>query len=161
MRIALTALAAGHDPQRMGIDLAKVMRFARRWAPLREGIPAGRSPKLAVGRRFTLLTADALRRSSARHLWRLVARGRAGGMLAPAAVAAVADFRRAQRAARRLERPPPIGAREGFCDWLDPALKPQLIGIFKDNLPWEPRDQHRGLVERSALLAGRATEALN
>ena len=39
MRIAMTALAAGHNPERMGIDLGRLMSYSPNWAPIGNSHP--------------------------------------------------------------------------------------------------------------------------
>ena len=61
MRIAMTALAAGHNPERMGIDLGRLMSYSPEWAPIGQQSPS--IPQMQVRQRAGNLVAGAINRT--------------------------------------------------------------------------------------------------
>jgi hypothetical protein len=161
LRIAVSALAAGFDPQRMGIDLEVLAAFMPTW-PTKWTGEAGpdATPRELVSRRFERLVCDAIRRVSLRHVAAVAARGSPRRFLSRRTLRLVAAFRDLRRRVGGIPPPPPIGVREAFCDWLDPDLRDRLVAIFRRHLPAEPRSAHAGVHERSAALTERAVAAL-
>jgi len=161
MRIACNALAEGFDPQRMGIDLEALAAFARGWKAKWKAAPGPTAdPRDIASYRFEQLVCDSIRRISPWHLVRVAARGRILGLWSRRTRAIVAAFRDLQRRVRGYPPPPRIGYREGFCDWLEPALRERLIAIFRQHLPAEPRAAHAGVLERSDAMTRRGAAAL-
>lgn len=165
LRIAMTALADGLDPRRMGIDLHRVLAYAPDWTPFKDRrlsvLDARSTPQEIGSRRFQTLVLRDFALVSLLHLARLLA----GGSLRRLASRQVRDSLRAFRDlrlwARQAEAPPPIGVREAFCDWLDPDLRDRLTAIYRHHFAMEPRRAHLAVFERSRMLTERATSALD
>jgi hypothetical protein len=173
----MTALAARHDPQRMGIDLRKILAFALRWSlakDLRYILALASRWSLAtnneitvtlptdlVARRFHALVFDAIRKTSLAHLAYLLTAGDIRRMLSPSTLAGLGRFGIARMCARLAPPPPELGVREAFCDWLDPDLRAHLIAIYYHHFPREPRDRHFAVHERSNALTARACAFLD
>ena len=163
LRLAVTALEGGFDPQRMGIDLETMAAFMPKWKPKWAGAsgPApDATPREHVSRRFERLFCLSLRRISLWHVARVAARGSLGGLFTKRTRGIVAAFRDLRRRVRDTAPETPIGVREAFCDWLDPDLRERLVAIFRTHLPLEPRAAHAGVLDRSAALTRRAAAAL-
>lgn len=166
LRIAVTALADGYDPRRMGIDLDRLLAYAPSWPPFREGAPAGpmtamNTPQSIVSERFHALVLQTFGRVSLLHLAHLLADGSPRRLASRQVRESLATFRRLRRRARRAPAPPPIGVREAFCDWLDPDLRDRLMAIYRHHFAMEPRRAHLAVFERSRMLTERATSALD
>jgi hypothetical protein len=160
-RVAMTALASGDDPERMGIDLLKVLAYAPSWE---EGANRPRDPglpRLSELDRVHRGVKDAVARVSFAHLAAILARRRPRSLLSLATVRSLRQFRGLQRRTRRLPTPPPTGVREGFFDWLDPDLRDRLVAIYTQHFPREPRQEHAVIWERSRALTQHATAALD
>ncbi|MGH7006192.1 MAG: hypothetical protein ACREIP_19785, partial [Alphaproteobacteria bacterium] len=98
LRIAMTALAAGHDPQRMGIDLEKLMAFSADWEPAAaSALTADMLPREWVRRRFDALILDVILRTSPLHLAMVLAQGSARRLIARPTLAAVGALRRLRK----------------------------------------------------------------
>jgi hypothetical protein len=160
LRIAMTALAAGHDPQRMGIDLHKILDFASSWDPPAGAEPAPMLPAEMVKRRFHALVFAAIRRTSLLRLACLLARGNVRHLFSRPTRMALRQFRTARRRARKAEPAPPLRVREAFCDWLEPELRDRLTAIYYQYFVREPRSLHLAMHRRSDMLAARAAAFL-
>lgn len=161
LRIACNALAAGFDPQRMGLDLEALAGFARTWKTRWSEAPgADATPREIVSYRFEQIVCDTIRRIPLWHLARVAARGNPVRLFARRTRGIVAAFRDLQRRVRHYPPPPRIGFREGFCAWLDPELRDRLVAIFRQHLPAEPRSAHAAVLERSETMTARAAAAL-
>lgn len=161
LRLACIALADRFDPQRMGMDLGKLVEAARAWkARWTEAPGPDATPRELASRRFEQLFCETLRRISPWHVARVAARGSLRALFSPRTRGIVAAFRDLRRRARGYPPPPRIGYREGFCDWLDPELRDRVVAIFRTHLPREPRAAHADTLERSAALTRRAAAAL-
>jgi hypothetical protein len=161
LRIAMTALAAGRDPQRMGINLRKIFDFASRWEPAAQGATAALLPTDLVARRFHVLVFDAIRRTSLTHAAYLLARGDIRRMLSRSTLNSLGLLRVARKRAKQAPTPPKLGVREAFFDWLDPDLRERLIAIYCCRFPREPRSRHLAVFERSNALTARASASLH
>jgi hypothetical protein len=164
LRIAVTALADGRDPRRMGIDLARLLDYAPNWPPLQQAAPtpltASSTPDVIVSNRFDSLVLEALGRVSLRHLAILLAGYDPRRLVSRPVREALAGFRRLRRQARLAGAAPPIGFREAFCDWLEPELRDRLLAIYRRHFDLEPRRAHLAVFERSRMLTERAASCL-
>lgn len=160
LRVAVTALERGHDPQRMGIDLLKVVKFASRWK-----LPAKRrfSQRLPQDDAADLLgtrVASAIRRTSLVRLGKVLLQA-PGKLPRKEILATLRRFRRLQRRVANLPVPPPMAVREAFIEWLDSDLRSGLMSIYTHHFALEPSDQHLGHFERSRTLTQRVTSCLD
>jgi hypothetical protein len=161
LRIAVSALATGFDPQRMGIDLDRLAAFMPTWSTKWTGTPGPEAtPRELVSRRFEQSVCDAIRHVSFWRLALVAARGSLRRLCSRRTLALVAAFRELRRRVRAIPPPPRLGVREAFCDWLDPELRERLVAIFHRHLPAEPRSAHSAVLERSAALTARTAGAL-
>jgi hypothetical protein len=161
LRIAMTAMAAGHDPQRMGIDLPKILEFASQLDPAARDPARAVLPSDLVMSRFHALVLDAIRRTSLRHVAYLLAQGDIRRMFSHSTLNSLGLFLVARRRAKHAPTPPKLGVREAFFDWLDPDLRDRLIAIYCSYFVLEPRGRHLPVFERNGALAARASACLD
>jgi hypothetical protein len=160
-RIAVTALAGGHDPQRMEIDLAKVLAFAPAWeAGANANSTRPPLPQKAAAQRSDARVYAAVRQVSVRHLTDLLSNRNGERALPPDRLEALSTFQAFQARARRTGGGGATGVREGFFEWLDPDLRDRLVAIYTSHFPREPTYQHAGTFLRSRALADRMKAAL-
>jgi hypothetical protein len=159
LRIAVTALASGEDPGRMGIDLHKVLAYAPTWERQIGSRATPVLPQDCEANRLDARVLDTIGRVPLPHLAALLARGSFWRFVSRAK--ALREFRRLRE--RALQRPeqPPLGVKEAFFDWLDPELRAPLIAIYTHHFPREAREQHLGHYERSEALTRSATSPLD
>jgi hypothetical protein len=161
LRIAVTALEAGHDPQRMGIDLVKLISYASTWETTAKRVVAQRLPQQDAADAVIARVADLIRRTPLTHLEQTLARTHLGQSSQHDILKTVEEFRRLQQRVEPWPRPQPIGVREAFFDWLDADLRDALFGIYTSYFPLEPRHRHLEIYERSRTLTSRATSSLD
>jgi hypothetical protein len=161
LRIAVTALEAGHDPQRMGIDLVKLINFASTWEPIAKRVSAQRLPEYDAADAVVARVVDLIRRTSLTHLEQTLACTHLGQSSQSDILKTVEEFRRLQQRVDPLPRPQPIGVREAFFDWLDPDFRDALFAIYTRYFPLELRHKHLETYERSRTLTLRATSSLD
>jgi hypothetical protein len=161
-RIAMTALASGEDPQRMGIDLLKVLAYAPSWEKLFDhNAPLPALPQTSNMARVHRRVWDLIARTSFLHLLGVLLGARPRALFSRPALATLRQFRQLQRRARGLPGLPPQGIREAFLDWLDPALRDRLIALYTQYFPREPRADHAEIHRRSGALSLRTTSTLD
>jgi len=105
LRIAVTALAGGDDPERMGIDLRKVLAFAASWEALANS-PSAAPPTLPqdrAARELELVVMDTIRRITV-PMWRLCSRAAASAACCPRHARDAASVSTACAAARAVPR---------------------------------------------------------
>jgi hypothetical protein len=160
LRIAVTALERGDDPQRIGINLRKVVSFASKWVPYATRFSTSSLPQDEAADLLGARVADSIRRTSLIHVGLTLARA-ASPPRVRVTLKTAYDFHQLRRRFRNLPRPPRMGVREAFFDWLDADLRDSLIAIYTCYFPREPRRKHMGAYERSRALTLRATYCLD
>ena len=161
LRIAVTALEAGHDPQRMGIDLFKVISFASTWEPIKKRVSALRLPEHDASDAAALRVVGLIQGTSLTHLEQTLARRHLGQSLQRDIRTTVEEFGRLQQRFHSSPRPQPIGVREAFFDWIDPDFRDTLFALYTSYFPLEPRHIHLDTYEHSRTLTMRATSSLD
>jgi hypothetical protein len=161
MRIAFTALASGDDPQRMGIDISKVIRFAATWEPFEARSTAPRFPQDDAADRLSVRVIAMIKQTSPVHLANVLIRKRKDGAALRDIMRTISEFRLLRRRPMTALQPESMGVREAYFDWLDSDLRPKLVSIYTDNFAVEPRRKHIEHYERSNALTFRATSCLD
>jgi hypothetical protein len=159
LRIAMIALGAGHNPEHMGIDLAKLMAYSAEWPPVRSKSLS--IPHDLATQRARSVGVGAIKRTSTLRLASIVCKARPARLCSRETWQMLAAYRRLRKRVQGLPDPPKLGVREAFLEWLDPDLRERLIAIYRAHLPLEPKSQHSGVFERSRVLAERATVLLD
>ena len=160
-RIAMTALASGHNPERMGIDLRKVLCHVPDYVTIPPLQGDWKEPPLQGDwKERTAVVRDTVCRVSLTHLASVLAKGRVHILASREAFRMLWSFYRLQLLARQAARHGRSGVREAFFDWLDPELRDSVVGIYTHHFSREPRREHLGEYERSRALTLRATSFL-
>jgi hypothetical protein len=161
-RIAVTALVSGENPERMGINLPKVLACGPNYGPLANKPPVTPIlPQDHEANRAEAYVVDSVGRISLLHLARVLARGKVRRLMSRDTRQLLREFRRLQMRARQFPKLPRLGVREAFFEWLDSELREKLIAIFTHHFPREPHRQHLGEYERSRALTIRVTSFLD
>jgi hypothetical protein len=158
LRIAMTALVDGHNPERMGIDLDSIIAYALEWA--REPTPS-KPHRISLGGHQRKLVGAMIKRTSVFRLAAIIARRQWSRLLAKTTWRMLVRYQRLRRDFTALPDVPELGVREAFFDWLDPDLRDRLTAIYLSHFPCEPRSEHLGVFERSRILAERAQSKLD
>lgn len=160
-RIAMTALASGHNPERMGIDLRKVLCHVPEYVTIPPLQGDWKEPPLqGEWKERTAVVRDTVCRVSLTHLASVLAKGKVHILASREAFGVLWNFYRLQVLARQAPRYRRSGVREAFFDWLDPELRESLIHIYTCHFSREPRREHFREYERSRALTLRATSFL-
>jgi hypothetical protein len=156
-RITMTALASGHNPERMGIDLREVLCHVPDYV-------TATSPETCIlpqdWQKGAAVVRDAVCRVSLTHLASVLAKGRNRILASREVFGMLWNFYRLQSLARQAPRYRRSGVRQAFFDWLDPELRDSAVGIYTRHFSREPRREHFGEYERSRALTLRATSFL-
>ncbi len=160
MRTALTALAAGHDPQRMGINLRKLMAHAHEWTPVEPERLGPNAPQHVAAQRARMRVVSAIQNTSALRLAATAIKARPLRLFSRKTWRMVRRFKALRERVADLPGAPRMGVREAFFDLLDPALRAGLVDIFTSHFPREARAEHAGVFERSNRLVDLATDSL-
>jgi hypothetical protein len=158
LRIAMTALAAGHNPERMGVDLLKLMSYAPGWSPIAS--ESSSIPNDLVAQRAGSVTAGAIKRTSALRLAIIVLSATPKRSFSRKTWRMLAAYRRLRKRVRDFPHPPTLAVREAFLEWLDPDLRERIAAIYAAYFPLEQRACHSEIFERSRMLTERAISAL-
>jgi hypothetical protein len=161
LRIAMTAIAAGHDPRRMGISVKRLMAYAPTWEPVKaeETYPPDH-PATIVSRRSRGLVAGLIQDTSVLKFAWTVGWRSPTVLLSARHREALGNYRRLRKLAAGRPRPPKVAVREAFLDWIDPDLRPRVEAIYRQHLDFEERSEHLAIFQRSEELARRAISAL-
>jgi hypothetical protein len=161
LRIAMTAIAAGYNPERMGIDLEKLMAYSPEWEPVKPVGARASTAQTISSRRSRGLVAGRIKRTSLFRFVTVAAMSKPRRLCSKQGWRMFGAYRTLQKRVATLPDAPPIGVREAFLDWLDPDLREQLVAIFTQHFPVEPRAKHAAIFERSRVLIDRATSVLD
>jgi hypothetical protein len=155
LRIAFAALAIGEWPQRMGIDLVKLMSSMHRWQPRRGGRPLLPGDRIAAE-----LHAQTVRTIVATPVRRFAeALKRDGRLYTPRGLLAVDRFRRLRRRLRGGSAAQP-GYRPAYLVHVDPLVRQPLASIYAASFPAEPTIAHEAMRQRGERLAAWIAEPL-
>jgi hypothetical protein len=157
-RIAMTALASRHNPERMGIDLRKVLCHVPDYVTTTSRAE-GTLPQ-DYWMEGAAVVRDAVCRVSLTHLAVVLLKGRTRALACRDAFRMLWNFYRLQLLARKAPRYRRAGVRQAFFDWLDPELRDSVVGIYTRHFSCEPRGEHFGEYERSRALTLRAISFL-
>ena len=160
MRIAMTAMAKGYNPERMGIDLDRLMAHAPDWEPVRPVGAKVSGPQTVAARRSRSLVVGNIQRTPPARFMAIAVASKPSRLFSRAGWRLLESFRKLRARVADLPAGPQLGVREAFIDWIDPDLREPLRAIFKAHFPSEARAMHAGIFERSATLTERARSAL-
>jgi hypothetical protein len=148
LRIAFAALAMGESPQRMGIDLVKLLGAMGSWRPR----PAD-APSLLPGDRVAVeLHAQTVRAIVATSV-RGFAHELGSRLRTPLGLLAVMRFARLRRRMRHVATPPRPGWRPSYLQHVDPLVRDRVGAIYAASFEPEQTDAHEVMRQRAASLA--------
>jgi len=153
-------LEMGDDPQRIGIDLCKLLKFASTWQPTTARYISYSLPQDDAADLVGARVVDSIHRTSIAHVGKTITNSRTGRMSLLNVIETMWRFRNLQRRFRHFPEPRRMGVREAFFDWLDDDLRSSLVTIYKSYFPVEPRHEHQLTFERSRTLTARAVSLL-
>jgi len=160
-RIAMTVLASGHNPEKMGIDLRKVLCRVPDYVTIPPLEGDWKEPPLQGDwKERTAVVRDTVCRVSLTHLASVLSKGRIRVLASRETFKILWNFLCLQLFAEQCPRQRRAGVREAFFDWLDPELRDSLVRIYTRHFSREPRRKHFGEYERSRALTLRATSLL-
>jgi hypothetical protein len=153
LRIALACLALGESPERMGIDLVRLLPATEGFAPRR--IADGDEhalPRDLVARNLHGEVVRNLRRVSPARVARMLLSTRPARVFSPAAWTAVRAYAGLRRRFGGETVGPSPGYRAGFVELVDPLLRDRLAGLISRSFPAEDAAEHADLRARSESL---------
>jgi hypothetical protein len=161
LRLALGALAAGGAPERMGIDLVRLLPAMRDWTPGGQEAPTPPVlPQAVVTGRLRRQVLRSLAAVSTARVASALAAGGPGRLLRPRGWRALAVYAGLRRrlvlaapggAAELLAEHP--GYREGFLRQVDPLARAGVGAIFAAHFPPESPAHYGGVLARSEALS--------
>lgn len=153
LRIALACLAIGESPERMGIDLVRLLPATSTFAPRRIADGEERSlPRDLVARDLHREVVRNLQRVTPARVARALVSASPARVVAPStwkAVRAYAGLRR-RLGGERVGHSP--GYRAGFVELVDPLLRDRLADLIARSFPAEDPAEHADLRARSESL---------
>jgi hypothetical protein len=153
LRIALSCLALGESPERMGIDLLELFPAMAHFAPRRIAAGDDRAlPRDLVARDLHDEVVRNLRRVSGRDLARTLLVASPARLLSARAWRALRAYRGLRRRLGGEAVGPTPGYRSGFVEWVDPLLRERVAALVARSFPAEDRREHAALLERSDSL---------
>jgi hypothetical protein len=161
-RTALCALAAGGNPERMGIRLETLFNTLGGWNP-RE-IPSASSVPLLPTQTQRVQgdrqTVDMIHRVPLRRIMSLMTGRRPELPMEPRTRSALKAYAQLRRRVARIPMGNPLGYRPGFLRQLDPLLRDQLGALYAAHFQPEPEEDYRGILDRGDALAAWICEPL-
>ncbi len=158
LRIAFGALAIGEWPERMGIDLVKLMGTMHRWAARTAGI-SGQSALLPGDRVAVELHAQTVRSIAATPIRRFA------NALGPRqhtmrGLLSIVRFGRLRRRMRGTVVGSQPGYRPAYLAHVDPLVRDGVASIYAASFPPEDSELHEPMRLRGEMLARWITEPL-
>jgi hypothetical protein len=151
LRVALAALAVGGQPERMGIDLARLLVAQAGWQP-RPAAPDA-LPAALVGARLHAQVVRSVAATPASRVLAALAQGGPARLLTPAGWRALAAYAGLRRRLGFGDAAPAPGYRAAFLDGLDPRLTAAVGAVFAEHFPRAGRDEYEGFLARGERLA--------
>lgn len=160
LRLALFCLAMGRDPQRMGIDLIKLLSCSGQWHPKPLKNPEDRLPQDVLAK---VIEAQLIRAVRATPPWQagkaLLFREPRRALRRPT-WSALRSYAQLRRTAARERPGPGPGYRPGFLRRTDGLVRNRLQAIFSRYFHADPVVRYEGLIDRSDRVAEYITEPL-
>ena len=152
LRVALSVLALGASPERMGIDLEPLLLAQSGWQPRR--CTSDALPAAMVAARLHAQVVRSLAATPASRVLAALARGGPRRLLRPDAWRALAAYTRLRWRVASTGVTPAPGYRAGFLCGLEPWIAGPVAAVFAEHFPGAAADDHAGILERSERLAG-------
>ncbi len=161
-RNAMCALAAGGNPQRMGIDLVELFLANKDWNPRTPPEDNGELlPTQNVAPKDDLQLVRFIQQVPLRRVLGIVAGRRPKRPLPEKARAALRGYAQLRKRIAALPPAKNPGYRHGFLKQLDPMLRDKVAAIYSSHFQPEPEDDYAGILHRSEALADWICEPLH
>ena len=152
LRVALSVLALGGQPERLGIDLATLFPALADWSPRQRA--NGHLPDAIVAARLHAQVVRALAATTPGRVLAALAAGGPARLLQPRGWRALAAFvRLRRRIAAVATAPPSPGYRAAFLRGLDPSLAAPVGAVFAEHFERSASDADAAVLERGERLA--------
>jgi hypothetical protein len=152
LRVALSVLALGERPGRMGIDLEALLLAQAGWQPRRSAGDA--LPAAIVAARLHEQVVRSLAATPPSRVLATLAMSGPAHLLRPGSWRAVAAYSRLRWRVASADVAPAPGYRAGFLGKLDPLIAGQVAAVFAEHFRRaRPGDDGAGALERSERLA--------
>ncbi|HVT58435.1 MAG TPA: hypothetical protein VHR45_08540 [Thermoanaerobaculia bacterium] len=152
LRVALSLLALGERPERMGIDLVTLFPALADWRP-RE-IANGALPAAIVAARLHAQVVRALAATAPSRVLAALAAGGPARLLQPSGWRAFAAYVRLRRRVAAVATAPPApGYRADFLRGLDPSIAEPVGAVFAEHFELAASGADAAVLERGERLA--------
>ncbi|HVR08640.1 MAG TPA: hypothetical protein VMW75_11385, partial [Thermoanaerobaculia bacterium] len=154
LRVALSVLALGESPERMGIDLVPLLLAQAGWQP--RPATGDALPAAAVAARLHAQVMRAIAATPTSRVLAALARGGPARLLGPAGWRALAAYSRLRwriAPAAGWGCQPAPGYRAAFLGGLDPRIALGAAAIFAQHFPGAGPADQAGILERGDRLA--------
>jgi hypothetical protein len=161
LRLAMCALALGDTPERMGIDLARVLIAMRAWRPKAAGTTPERDlPQVVVGRQLGAQLTSFLELTPLDRVARLLAHPQGRLSLSPRRLVALACYAKLRRRALAQPAGALAGRRTGFLRLVDPLVREGVASVYEQHFAAEDETAYAGVLARNDALVRWITEPL-
>jgi hypothetical protein len=161
LRIAMGALAIGHNPSEMGIDLITLLRKTRDWSPHSLSEPVDKAlPKDAVSSHLHAQLVRAIQATPPRRVARALALSQPRRFLSRSGFSALRGY---QALRRRLARHPvgtKPGYRAGYLVQVDHLLRDRIAHIYASHFKQDDLASYADVLERGNALVTWITQPL-
>ncbi len=158
-RLSLYALALGDTPERMDVDLVRLLRAQRSWRPVEleaDGDPPLPGP--VVSRAFSEQVTWSIRATSVGRVARAIVAGHPARLADPRSWLALASYARLRRRAASDRATRPVGFRTGFLPLIDPLLRDRVARIYGEHFEPAAAETYAALLDRNHALTRWITE---
>jgi hypothetical protein len=161
LRTALTVLALGGNPEKMGIDLVGLFSALADWTPPHDAKPEGElSPTARVAQKLHRDVARCAAQTPTLRVARVILQSGWRRAFSAPSRRALRAYSRLRRRLSALRTFPANGYRAAFLRTVDPLLRDRLHSIYGSCFEEEPRGAYEDLLARCDRLAGWMTEPL-
>jgi hypothetical protein len=151
---ALCALAAGGNPQRMGIDLVDLFTAMKDWnprPPTADNVPL--LPTRIQAPKNDRQTLWFIQQVPMRRVMHLLAGRRPARPFPEKMRVALKSYAQLRKRMMALPRAQSTGYRPGFLKQVDPLLREKVAAIYAGHFQPEPEEDYSGILNRSESLA--------
>jgi hypothetical protein len=161
LRIAMSALALGHDPAAMGIDLVTLLQKTRDWSPRAMCEITDRSlPADVVRGQLHAQLVRAIQATPTARVARALAIPKPWRLISRQGLRAIRAYRNMRRRLTSHDAGRQPGYRAGFLAQLDPLVQSRIADVYASHFEQEDAADYSDMLERGNVLAAWITEPL-